>query len=42
MRHKIDFSKDQHLMSIRSKGQELGDVEVKGGKIVTNGIEHDG
>jgi hypothetical protein len=33
----IDFSKDQHLMSIRSKGQELGHVEIENGKLVTNG-----
>ncbi len=34
----IDFSKDQHLLSIRSKGQELGHVEIENGKLVTNGI----
>jgi hypothetical protein len=34
----IDFSKDQHLMSIRSKGQELGHVEIENGRLVTNGI----
>jgi hypothetical protein len=33
----IDFSKDQHLLSIRSKGQELGHVEIENGKLVTNG-----
>jgi hypothetical protein len=34
----IDFSKDQHLLSIRSKGQELGHVEIENGKLVTNGM----
>lgn len=34
----IDFSKDQHLMSIRSKGEELGHIEIEDGKIVTNGL----
>jgi hypothetical protein len=34
----IDFSKDQHLMSIRSKGQELGHVEIENGRLVTDGI----
>lgn len=33
----IDFSKDQHLMSIRSKGIEMGHIEIENGKIVTNG-----
>jgi hypothetical protein len=33
----IDFSKDQHLLSIISKGQELGHVEIENGKLVTNG-----
>lgn len=33
-----DFSKDQHLMSIRSNGQEMGHIEIKDGKIVTNGL----
>lgn len=31
------FDKDQHLMSIRSKGQEMGHIEIKDGKIVTDG-----
>ncbi len=34
----IDFSKDQHLLSIISKGQELGHVEIENGKLVTNGM----
>ena len=33
----LDLTKDQHLMSIRSKGQELGHVEIQDGKIITNG-----
>ncbi len=33
----LDLSRDQHLMSIRSNGQEMGDIEVKDGKIVTDG-----
>ncbi len=31
-------AKDQHLMSIRSNGQELGHIEIQDGKIVTDGI----
>jgi hypothetical protein len=34
----LDMSKDQHLMSIRTDGQEMGHVEIEGGKIVTNGF----
>lgn len=33
----IDFQKNQPLMSIRSKGQEIGYVEIEDGKIVTSG-----
>lgn len=35
---KLDMTKDQHLMSIRTNGQEMGHVEIENGKIVTNGI----
>jgi hypothetical protein len=34
----LDLTKDQHLMSIRVNGQEMGHVEIKDGKIVTNGL----
>lgn len=34
----LDLSKDQHLMSIRSNGTEMGHVEIFGGKIITNGF----
>jgi hypothetical protein len=34
----LDLSKDQHLMSIRSNGQEMGHIEIKEGKIVTSGL----
>ncbi len=37
MDEKLDMSKDQHLMSIRSKGREMGHIEIENGKIVTNG-----
>ncbi len=33
----LDLRKDQHLMSIRSNGKEMGHVEIEGGKIVTYG-----
>jgi hypothetical protein len=33
----LDLTRDQHLMSIRSNGKELGHVEIENGKIVTNG-----
>lgn len=33
----LNLNKDQHLMSIRSKGQELGHVEIENGKIITSG-----
>jgi hypothetical protein len=33
----IDFSRDQHLMSIRKDGREIGSIEAKGGKLVTSG-----
>lgn len=33
----LDLTKDQHLMSIRSNGKEMGHVEIYNGKIVTNG-----
>jgi len=32
----LDLSKDQHLMSIRSNGRELGHIEIENGKIVTS------
>jgi hypothetical protein len=35
---KIDMNKNQHLMSIRTNGQEMGHVEIEDGKIVTNGF----
>jgi hypothetical protein len=34
----LDLTKDQHLMSIRSNGQEMGNIEIEDGKIVTNGF----
>jgi len=34
---KIDFSKDQFLMSIRKGGKCLGYIETKDGKIITSG-----
>jgi hypothetical protein len=34
----LDLTRDQHLMSIRSNGQEMGHIEIEDGKIVTNGI----
>ena len=33
----LDLSKDQHLMSIRTNGKEMGHIEIEDGKIVTNG-----
>ena len=33
----LDLSKDQNLMSIRSKGKEPVYIEAKNGKIVTEG-----
>jgi len=33
----LDLTRDQHLMSIRVDGKELGHVEIENGKIVTNG-----
>ena len=33
----LDLTKDQHLMSIRTNGKEMGDVEIVNGKIVTSG-----
>ena len=33
----LDLTRDQHLMSIRSKGQEMGHIEIEDGKIVTSG-----
>jgi len=35
---KLDLTYDQHLMSIRVDNQEMGHVEIKDGKIVTNGM----
>ena len=37
MEEKLDMTKDQHLMSIRSNGHEMGHIEIENGKIVTNG-----
>lgn len=34
----INFDLNQHLMSIMSNGQEMGDIEIKDGKIITSGI----
>lgn len=34
----INFDLNQHLMSIRSNGQEMGHIEIEDGKIITNGI----
>jgi hypothetical protein len=34
---KLDLSKDQHLMSIRNKGN-VSHIEIKDGKIVTEGF----
>lgn len=33
----LNLAKDQHLMSIMKDGQCLGHIEIKDGKIVTNG-----
>jgi hypothetical protein len=35
--NKIDFQRDQPLLSIRSNGQERGWIEAKDGKLVTTG-----
>lgn len=35
---KIDFEKNQHLMSIRQKGKRIGDIEIVDGKITTTGF----
>jgi hypothetical protein len=34
----LDLTKDQHLFSIRKNGELLGHIEIKDGKIVTEGI----
>jgi hypothetical protein len=34
----IDMEKNQHLLSIRAKGQHLGDIEIEDGKLVTSGV----
>jgi len=34
----IDMNKNQHLMSIRSNGQEMGHIEAEDGRIVTSGL----
>ena len=34
----LDLRKDQHLMSIMQKGERLGDIEIKDGKIITYGV----
>jgi hypothetical protein len=33
----LDLTRDQHLMSIRSNGEEIGGVEIVDGKITTYG-----
>ena len=33
----IDFSKDQHLFSIRRDSEEIGGVEIVGGELTTYG-----
>lgn len=33
----LNLAKDQHLMSIRKDGECLGHIEIKDGKIVTDG-----
>jgi len=38
----MDHSIDQHLMSIRTKGEKIGDVEIVGGKITTYGTIGEG
>jgi hypothetical protein len=35
---KIDLQRNQHLMSIRQKGEKIGDIETLDGKIITSGI----
>jgi hypothetical protein len=34
----LDLTKDQHLMSIRVNGQEMGHIEIENEKIITNGF----
>ncbi len=34
----LDLTRDQHLMSIRVKGVEMGGVEITNGKITTYGL----
>jgi hypothetical protein len=38
MNEELDFSKDQHLMSIRKDGEWLGHIEIENGELVTNGF----
>jgi len=39
MRHiDLDMTVDQHLMSIRQEGLELGHVEIQDNKLVTSGL----
>lgn len=35
---KLDFKRDQYLMSIRQNGEKIGDIEIVDGKITTSGI----
>ena len=35
---KLDLERDQHLMSIRQKGERIGDIEIVDGKITTTGV----
>ena len=34
----LDLTQDQHLMSIRKNKETLGHVEIKDGKIITEGF----
>lgn len=34
----MDFSKDQHIFSIRKNGVHLGDIEIVNGKLTTSGF----
>lgn len=35
---KIDLQRNQHLMSIRQKGEKICDIETFDGKIITSGV----
>ena len=34
----LDLSKDRYLISIRSNGKEMGQIDIENGKIVTSGL----